>query len=207
MPILLIVVIIGLIPAYIASNKGRSFFLWWLYGGAIFIAALPHALLIDPNENAPGKKKCPQCAEIINKEANICPNCGTSISTKIDANEQKAKGNNSGMLTAGIVLLILSAIIFFIFAGGNLGSNPCSSVGDEFLVGFGEAAHVYESQDDCEYSGSPSGEIRVSGQEFSVLSNPASGPDECLKVEVEDSHPRLGGYEVWVKCENVEKEE
>jgi hypothetical protein len=39
---LMVVVLIGLIPAAVASKKGRSFVLWWLYGSAIFIVALPH---------------------------------------------------------------------------------------------------------------------------------------------------------------------
>ena len=111
-----------------------------------------------------------------------------------------------GMMLAAV---IIGTILFFIFAFIFIGVNQegCSSLGDEFKVGFGEAAGVYLSQDGCEHLGSPAGEIRVSGVEFSVLSNPASSPDECLKVKVEGSHPRLGGHVVWVKCKNVEKEE
>ncbi len=45
-----IVFFIGLIPAIIASGKGKSFFLWWIYGMAIFIVALPHSLIIKPNQ-------------------------------------------------------------------------------------------------------------------------------------------------------------
>ncbi|EAV3898313.1 zinc ribbon domain-containing protein, partial [Salmonella enterica] len=32
MEILLISIVIGLIPALIASSKGRSFLGWWIYG-------------------------------------------------------------------------------------------------------------------------------------------------------------------------------
>lgn len=39
-------IIVGWIPAIIAQRKGRSFFLWWIYGGALFIIALIHSLLI-----------------------------------------------------------------------------------------------------------------------------------------------------------------
>lgn len=39
---------IGLLPAAIASAKGYSFWLWWLYGWMLFIVALPHSLLL-PN--------------------------------------------------------------------------------------------------------------------------------------------------------------
>ncbi len=37
---------LGLIPAFIASRKGRSFWLWWLYGWMLFIVALIHSLVI-----------------------------------------------------------------------------------------------------------------------------------------------------------------
>lgn len=39
-------IIVGWIPAIIAHGKGRNFFLWWAYGGALFIIALIHSLLI-----------------------------------------------------------------------------------------------------------------------------------------------------------------
>jgi hypothetical protein len=66
------IILIGLIPAAIASSKGYNFFLWWLYGSAIFIVALPHSLLIGPGGL---KRKCPFCAETIRSEAIVCPHC------------------------------------------------------------------------------------------------------------------------------------
>lgn len=44
--ILVFLVLLGLIPASIARLKGRSFFVWWIYGAALFIVALPHALIM-----------------------------------------------------------------------------------------------------------------------------------------------------------------
>lgn len=41
---------LGLIPAYIAHRKGRSFLDWWIFGAGLFPAALPAALLIKPVE-------------------------------------------------------------------------------------------------------------------------------------------------------------
>ena len=41
LPPLALAVIIGLIPAAIAENKGHSFGTWWVFGAALFIVALP----------------------------------------------------------------------------------------------------------------------------------------------------------------------
>ena len=47
--ILLIGVLLGLIPAFIARRKGRSFVFWWIYGTLIWIIAFPHALIMKAN--------------------------------------------------------------------------------------------------------------------------------------------------------------
>lgn len=64
--LLIIVILLGLIPAAIAQRKGESFVVWWIYGALLFIVALPHALLKKPNVPAleanaakSGMKKCP----------------------------------------------------------------------------------------------------------------------------------------------------
>jgi hypothetical protein len=44
--LLVFLALLGLVPASIARSKGRSFFLWWVYGAALFIVALPHALIM-----------------------------------------------------------------------------------------------------------------------------------------------------------------
>ena len=86
MEFLVIAVLIGLIPAFIAQSKGRSFVPWWIYGAAIFIVALPHALLLKPNQQLieqeqllQGMQKCPFCAEIIKGDAVVCRYCGRDI--------------------------------------------------------------------------------------------------------------------------------
>lgn len=89
MDILVIAILIGLIPAAIAKGKGRSFGLWWFYGAAIFIVALPHALIMKSNNEAierqqiaEGMKKCPHCAELIKPDANVCRYCGREVASQ-----------------------------------------------------------------------------------------------------------------------------
>jgi len=79
-------VIIGLLPARIAYNKGHDFLTWWLYGALLFIIALPHSLLLDRDETGyehrmfrRGMVKCPYCAEYIRREAIICPHCHNKL--------------------------------------------------------------------------------------------------------------------------------
>jgi hypothetical protein len=94
MELFIMPVLLGLIPAYIAKRKGRSFGLWWLYGAAILIIALPHSLLIKPDSaalerrlSAEGMKKCPYCGESIEQDSSICRFCGRSLDPPLTAAE------------------------------------------------------------------------------------------------------------------------
>ena len=72
--VLFFAALLGLIPAFIAKNKGRSFGGWWFFGWMLWIVALPASLVVS-NRN----RKCHRCLEWIERDATICRYCHTAV--------------------------------------------------------------------------------------------------------------------------------
>lgn len=82
----------ALVCEAIATSKGRSGLLWAVSGllfgpfAVVLVAVLPKDQdAIDWRDISRGKKrKCPYCAEVVNREAVICKHCHTELGALID---------------------------------------------------------------------------------------------------------------------------
>jgi hypothetical protein len=82
MELVIIALLLGLIPAYIASAKGRNFLLWWFYGTVLFAFAIIHAIAIRPAERNLfhyGMRYCPHCRKAIRVDATSCNFCEKEV--------------------------------------------------------------------------------------------------------------------------------
>jgi hypothetical protein len=146
MEILILAALLGLIPAAIASKKGRSFALWWFYGAALFIVALPMAIIMKPQGQQPQGvegtlRKCPKCAEFIQPDASICKHCHAEVSPLTNderkALAKKAKESNyvPGWLT-GVVFIAIAVFIWNMAGsgGGTSGKSASSLFSSDFTI-------------------------------------------------------------------------
>ena len=63
-------ILFGIAIGAVANAKGRSFWLWAVYGWFLNPIALFHAIVLK------AKVKCPMCAEMVNPDALFCRFCG-----------------------------------------------------------------------------------------------------------------------------------
>lgn len=104
MEIFVFAVLLGLIPAAIASHKGRSFALWWFYGALLFIVALPMALLMKP-KGAVAPAETPDGTKVKARPDNYVP----------------------GWLVL-VVFVVLGGFIWFMTRNGNTESHQPAAV-------------------------------------------------------------------------------
>jgi hypothetical protein len=76
--------LIGLLPAAIAHGKGHNFAVWWFFGAALFIVALPWAIVLKPvttgtTRTLGPERRCPFCDELIRPAAVVCRWCSRDL--------------------------------------------------------------------------------------------------------------------------------
>lgn len=76
MAILLFIILMAMLPAFIASKKGRGFIGWFIYALLLWPVAFIHALVMGDRSTL-----CPACKEPVNEDAEICPHCRTAQNT------------------------------------------------------------------------------------------------------------------------------
>jgi hypothetical protein len=172
MEVLIFAVLLGLIPAAIASKKGRSFGLWWFYGTALLIVALPMAIIMKPQnqEGESSLQKCPKCAELIQPDATVCKHCHAEV-TPLTDNEKKIltkKTKESNHVPGWLTAVALIGVVGFIWAMAS-GGGTSSGKG---------ANSLFSSDFTIKISGSPG--LKYSGS-YMVLT--ASGDSTSKTVD------------------------
>ena len=174
--VLMWAVLLGLIPAFIASSKGHSFFLWWLFGALLFIAALPGALMLqDKQPPAPkGKKVCPYCAEWIQEAALVCRHCGRDLQEAVSSIAEEPQPRTSNASRGSLKWI---GPVFAIAALGIVLANVNWSAGEpESRNSLGsQTGHLVDGQSRCVYARSSSNLRSGPGRQYSVVATAAVG--------------------------------
>lgn len=116
MSFIIIAALLGLIPAFIAQSKGRSFAGWWVYGFLLFIVAIIHVIFVKPVGNngifisngSEPMRDCPRCAEPVKYQATKCKHCGSEIEA---VEPPKPKYNGTQIAWSRILILIGGIIV------------------------------------------------------------------------------------------------
>lgn len=153
MEILFIALIIGIIPAMIANKRGYNKWTWWLFGAALFIIALPAAILlpkkakaIENEARSEGKEPCPQCGEYIMPTAKICRYCRSALDSpspvkkipRITTNES----SRLGVIVAGFIIVGICYLV-----GQSVEKKPGSSFASIYTGGiYQQVANDAEEQ-------------------------------------------------------------
>jgi hypothetical protein len=77
--VIVVLLVAAFIPAFIADNKGRSFWGYWFFALAFFVPALIVALLVQPAVDASILRTCPHCYSQIPRAATVCSQCRRDV--------------------------------------------------------------------------------------------------------------------------------
>jgi hypothetical protein len=176
MEYLVLAVFLGIIPAAIASKKGRSFMLWWFYGAMLFIVALPMAIFMKPlsNTSLSGMRKCPKCAEYVQAEAAICKHCKSELVPLTDSEKKQIikQAKKENHVPSWLVLVTFGCVGFFIWFMASGGNGPTVSSPSKSV------SNIFSSDYTVKVSGTPG--LSFSGSYMVVT---ASGKSESKSVD------------------------
>ena len=122
---LLPLLLLSVIPAYIAQTKGKSFGAWYVYGLFLLPITFVHSLILGRND-----KKCPHCAELVKLEATVCKHCGNALEVttvleampltqeEIETERSKIKKETSAILMPLILSGACIILLLFCFITG-----------------------------------------------------------------------------------------
>jgi hypothetical protein len=63
------------IPGFVATAKGRNFFVWWVFGLVVLPVAFFASLLAPRSRHV----ACPFCREQVDRQASVCPHCRSPL--------------------------------------------------------------------------------------------------------------------------------
>ncbi len=133
---LILAVLLGLIPAAIASRKGYSFGRWWAYGTLLWIVAFPVSLFLkrrhrqavqEANGGQPAALiSCSDCGHEVSTRAASCPHCGAPVQQTPAANPQ---ASDNPVIPAPVVVVVLLVLGIWIYA--KVGDSTSGPSGDD----------------------------------------------------------------------------
>lgn len=87
----------GIIGAFVAYDKGRNPFAWFLFC-AVFPVMLPVLLFLKPVHEVPGMiKRCPECGKFLTVGKTYCSECDRHVEeTALKQNAVKAESGDTG---------------------------------------------------------------------------------------------------------------
>ena len=116
---LLPLLLLSVIPAYIAQTKGKSFGTWYVYGLFLLPITFVHSLILDRDD-----RKCPHCAELVKLEATVCKHCGSELEAQtfqqdtlltqeeIDSQEKLTEEDNGKTLK--LLIFVICAFVIMV---------------------------------------------------------------------------------------------